>query len=229
MKTKSVVKKIEAWSYSRWRDYEQCPLKAKFKHVDKIKEPGNAAMDRGSAIHKLAEDFAGGQLKALPVELEKFKKNFSALKKQTPSCEQEWAFNKEWGRVGWFDQDAWCRIKVDATYETGTTKASHAVVIDHKTGRYRPGDTEYSNQLELYAVGAFLIYCTAKEVHCKLWFLDSGDEEVMKFTREQLPDLLKSWEKRTKAMLADTRFAPRPGNYCRFCHFRKSNGGSCKF
>lgn len=225
MGLKKIVKKIEAWSFSRWRDYENCPAKANYKHVLKMKEPGNAAMDRGTAIHKLAEDFSKGRLKKFPAELVKFKVSFTAIKKLDPDCEQEWAFNKEWGRTGWFDPDAWCRIKVDCTYEKG----NEGVVIDHKTGRYKPGDAEYANQLELYAIGALLIYRKAVKVTCKLWFLDSGDEEVMEFTRVQLPALIAKWEKATKNMLTDTRFPPRPSNGCRFCHFRNSNGGPCKF
>jgi|ERR1019366_301669 RecB family exonuclease len=224
-KVKVLPKRIEAWSFSRWRDYEQCPAKAKFKHIDKIKEPGNAAMDRGSAIHKLAEDFAGGKLKSMPLELAKFKVKFTALKKLTPQCEQEWAFNREWGRVGWFDQDCWCRIKVDVTH----AKNAEATIIDHKTGRYKPGDPSYREQLELYALGGFLIHRKAAKIICKLWFIDSGDEEILIFERKDLEKLKAKWEDRTKAMLTDTRFAPTPGRYCTYCFHRKANGGQCKF
>ena len=35
--------------------------------------------------------------------------------------------------------------------------------------------------------------------------------------------------KASSALLTDTLFAPRPGPYCRWCHFRKENGGPCTF
>lgn len=219
------VKKITAWSYSRWREYEQCPAKAKYKHVEKLKEPGNAAMDRGSAIHKLAEQYAGGQLKALPTELARFKQEFTALKKAKPGVEQEWAFNKDWGRAGWFDNDAWLRVKVDATYEMKDT----GVIIDHKTGRFKEGGDEYLPQMELYGIGGLLVYRKAKRIVTKLWFLDSGDEVVEEFTRDQLEHLQERWMQNTKRMLTDTGFKPTPGNQCRWCHFRKGNGGPCQF
>jgi len=214
---------ITAWSYSRWRDYEQCPLRAKFKHVDKIKEPSNEAMDRGSAIHKLAEDFACGRLKLLPVELVKFKSKFLNLKKQKVLAEQEWAFDKNWNDVSWFAKEAWVRVKMDACYVSG----EEVYVIDHKTGKYRAG--EYTEQLELYALAALLKFPEAKSAICRLWFLDSGDEASYAATKEELKALKKKWVTRTKAMLNDKRFAPKPGNYCRWCPFSKSKGGTCKF
>ena len=52
-----IVRKITSWSFSRWNVYEECPAKAKYKFIDKLKEPGSAAMDRGTALHKQCEDF----------------------------------------------------------------------------------------------------------------------------------------------------------------------------
>lgn len=218
-------KQITAWSYSRYRDYEQCPLRAKFKHVDKLKEPGSAAMDRGTDIHKMAEDYASGRLKKLPTELEKFKSEFIALKKQTPTCEQEWAFDNGWRRCDWFAREAWLRVKMDVAVEF--KKSNSAMVIDHKTGKFRPGT--YSEQLELYGLAALIIFPDAEDVSCHLWFLDSGDEEKIDFVRADLPELKAMWLKRTKPMLNDKRFAPKPGNHCRWCPFSKSKGGQCKF
>lgn len=214
---------ITAWSYSRYRDYEQCPQRAKYKHIDKMKEPGSPAMDRGTEIHKLAEEFAMGRLKNLPVELLKFKAKFLNLKKSKPVCEQEWAFDKGWRRCDWFAKEAWLRVKMDAAY----TLKEEVLIIDHKTGKYRPG--EYAEQLELYGLAALLVYPEATVASCRLWFLDTGDEACAVFSRKELPDLKKKWLKRTKPMLSDKRFAPKPGNHCRWCPFSKSKGGPCKF
>jgi hypothetical protein len=41
--------------------------------------------------------------------------------------------------------------------------------------------------------------------------------------------LADDWEDKTRPMLNDTIFAPKPGNACRWCHWKKSNGGPCKF
>ena len=219
-----IVNRILAWSYSRWRDYEQCPLKAKYKHVDRLKEPANEAMERGTAIHLLAEHYAGGKLKRLPKELEKFKKEFAALKKMKPKLEEQWAFNSKWERVDWFSKEAWLRVKMDAAYMLNKFTAE---LIDHKTGKFKEG--EYEEQLELYALAAFIIFPEAKQVVCRLWFLDSGDEVLRAFDRADWPNLEKTWQKRIKPMMMDKKFAPKPGNYCRWCAFSQSKGGKCKF
>jgi hypothetical protein len=186
---------------------------------------------RGQLVHKLCEQFVLGQLRAYPKELgAEFKDRFLELRKLKAFCEQEWAFNKVWETVGWFAKDAWLRIKMDAHYLIETKKRklvdTQVVAIDYKTGRQHP---EHSLQRSLYALGAFHMYPDAKTVHVEHWYIDSGEVGQDDFAAKDVPALLKQWEMRTRAMLADKRFAARPGNYCRWCHFRKSNGGICKF
>lgn len=161
----------------------------------------------------------------MPDELKQFKEKFMELKKAKPTCEQEWAFDTAWRRTDWFAKEAWCRVKMDAAYEL--RKIRTAVGIDHKTGRYKEGT--YGEQMELYLLALLLIYPEADTVICKLWFLDSGDEEVYEAKRADLTELKEMWLKRTKPMLNDKRFAPKPGNHCRWCPFSKAKGGKCKF
>ena len=68
MATKPPPKMITSWSFSRYSDYQQCPAKAKYKHVLRMKEPPNDAMARGTAIHTMAEDYIKGKLNPLQVE-----------------------------------------------------------------------------------------------------------------------------------------------------------------
>ena len=42
---------IQAVSHSRMKTHEGCPRKAMYKFVEKIKEPGNDAMNRGLEVH----------------------------------------------------------------------------------------------------------------------------------------------------------------------------------
>lgn len=212
---------ITAWSYSRFNDYEKCPLLCKLKHVDKRKEPENEAMTRGSAVHGMVEQFLTKKVKTLPANLGKFKGQFMPMRRAKVLCEQEWAFNSKWERVSWFADDAWLRMKVDIHFVKGDT----VTIIDIKTGKTHP---EHELQRSLYALGAFLIYPEAQVV-VQHWYLDSGEKATTTFGAGEFKSLQKDWLKRTKAMLADTRFAPRPGNYCRWCHFRKDNGGPCVY
>ena len=234
--------KIKAWSFSRYNDYQQCPFKAKLKHVDKLKEPGNSAMARGLRIHGLAEKYIVDPGRPrVPPELLLFKSLFKELRAQYKKringmvVEDSWAFRKDWSETVWNDwAECFVRIKLDVAFPEGEETL---IVNDWKTGKYRPETLEiYTEQLELYALAALLKFPHVTLVKPRLTFLDTGDifpkdDHVNNFTFTQadVPKLKKLWAKRIKAMMNDTRFAPRPNNKCKWCHFRKSNGGPCKF
>lgn len=220
------AKKIEAWSFSRLQDYRKCPKLAKFKHVDRLKEPGNAAMERGSAIDKAGEDFIMGRTKKLIPELKTFEAEFKELRKRGAKAQEQWAFNMGWKPVDWFARDAWLRIKTDVLLVTPET--STALVVDNKTGKQRE---EHAEQVKLYALGTLLTLPEVQTVDARIWYTDLGiesPEEPQLYTRKDETPLKTYWLKQVKSMLADTRFAPRPGNHCRYCHFRKDNGGPCE-
>jgi hypothetical protein len=91
---------------------------------------------------------------------------------------------------------------------------------------------KYEPQLELYAIAGMEHYPTAPRARTQLWFTDQGivhEENEAGYTRAKLPALKKAWEKRIIPMMSDTKFSPRPGNYCRWCHFSKAKGGPCVF
>jgi len=221
------TQKIEAWSFSRLQDYRKCPKLAKFKHIDKIREPSNEAMARGSAIGKMAEDFISGRLKKCPEEISSFEAEFKELKKRKAICEEQWAFDKNWVEVGWFDKAAWCRIKTDIY--SHDLKSNTLLVVDNKTGKVRDYHRE---QVKLYALGGLMKLPTVGTVDARVWYTDHGIEvpdEPEIYTRKDVPALKIYWAKQTKAMLADTRFAPKPSNDCRWCFFSKAKGGPCEY
>lgn len=222
------TQKITAWSFSRWNDYKKCAKYAYYKHVLRMKEPGNSAMDRGAAIGELAEKFAKASKRAkCPTELKTFEQEFRALQCRVVMSEEEWAFTPKWTRTGWFDKDAWCRVKVDCAYYDEVAK--RLVVIDYKTGKLN--DT-HLDQLSLYALAGFIIEEQAAEVEVQLWYLDHGvqkPDEPKVYVRADVPKLKKEWEKNTKPMLSDGRFPEKPGKACGWCHFSKGKGGPCKY
>lgn len=242
------VQPIQAWSYSRFQNYEQCPAKAKFLYVDRLKEPDSPSGVHGTRVHALAALVATGKLpapdqnntafmtelkqvlksKQLPTELETFEDEFAGLRKAKVICEAEWAFTKEWEVTDWFARNTWLRVKVDAHYletkKNGALRQTKVIIIDHKTGKI---NDDHALQRSLYALGAFLVYPDAIEVEAAHWYLDQGHEARESWHRNQLEALKEEWLKRTKAMLNDTTFHPTPGGHCRWCHFRKGNGGPC--
>lgn len=216
---------IEAWSYSRYSTWRQCPFKAKCQFILKMREPDNAVMARGTAIHKLAELYATGEMSTLPKELKAFAKEFKVLRGRDPQCEGEWAFTRTWEETGWFAKGAnaaWCRIKTDVTVVEGDC----AEITDHKTGKPRD---EHQGQLSLYGLGGFIKFPQVNRLKASLWYLDSGERADLEFTRDQLPLLKSTWNDKVAPMLADRQFAPRPTKSCCWCHFRKQNGGPCQY
>lgn len=225
--------KLDAWSFSRFRDHRTCPAFFKFKYIDKRAEPGNDAMQRGTAIHTLAEDYVKGKVKILPAELKLFEEEFAVLKKNKALAEGSWAFSADWEPTDWFKRAGkpapWVRIKIDVCM---VEKHDNSLsVIDHKTGRFNAyKNPEYEEQLELYGVGGLLNYPRIAGVRPLLYFLDAGiihPEGKPLVTHKELPKLKKKWEAKVKPMFNETAWKPKPGKQCDWCHFRKANNGPC--
>lgn len=243
--------KITAWSYSRFQDYEKCPQLAKYKTIDKLKEPDSNAGDRGTRIHALASAWATNKLpqagrenaayyadmekmlkaKKIPEELETFEDEFAALRKLPRiEIEAEWCFDKDWQVTGWFDWNAWLRVKVDTHHlvvkKKGKIRETSVEIIDYKTGKKHD---DHELQRTLYALGAFLMYPDAVSVKVSHWYLDLGQEQHSTYKAKEFEQLKADWLRRTTAMLNDTSFVPRVNAGCRYCHFRKGNGGPCRY
>lgn len=223
----STLPKLTAWSYSRYADYRQCPLKFAYKHLARIKEPAGPALERGSAIHKIAEDYVTAPRKprTVPAELKHFADEFQQLRGLSPTVEQQWGFTEGWEPTGWFGNDVWVRVVLDAcvVYDDDT-----ALVIDHKTGRKY--DTN-EDQMQLFGLATFKKFPNLKEVSTRLWYLDQpNDNEVERvYKASEVPAIQRDWEKAVKPMFNDRRFPPRPNDKCRFCFFSKLKGGPCAY
>lgn len=224
---------ITAWSYSRWSDYDRCPRLAKFKYIEKIKEPANAAMERGSAAHDTLAAYIRGDI---PREVPNtpaavpgwtyFADLLNQLRELEPLVEQEWGYTRTWGPTGWMGRDVWFRCKLDAAlvYDDHT-----ADVIDFKTGKPSP---THADQAELYALSVVHRYPHVQHVTVRFWYVDTdhkGAERVYRFEVDMLAELLERWTRRAERMLNDTLFVPKPGRHCSWCYQAKSKGGGCKY
>lgn len=231
------IKSISSWSFSRYNAYKICPAQAKYKFIDKLKEPGSVAMERGAAIHKLAEDYVKGKLRKLPEELSSFSAEFKHLRSQSAKyIEESWAWMQDWTPTSTMDWNgAWLRVKLDAAYIN--TEHNVLVVIDHKTGKYSDYKrAEYEEQLQLYGLAGLKQFPTVGAVSPRLWYLDHGvihpnpEKEELEYRRADEAYLDKLWRAKVKPMLTDTKWAPTPSERaCKYCHFRKENGGPCKY
>ena len=247
--------KIKAWSFSRYSVYNQCPYKAKLTILEKLKEPANAGMKRGADMHDEAEAYIKGEKKTLSADLKPAKKELDKIKKlwaarlklgtkgMAPVVEDTWAFTAEWTLTRW---DDWVRCVLRVKLDVGFWLDENTFRIrDWKSGKFSENSSEeYQEQLDLYALAALLVYPHAEYVIPDLYYIDAGfsyPPNPVTYTRADIPRLKKAWAKRTRAMLNDAKFSPRPGWYCPGCYFNKSTeygwgknkqskpAGPCKF
>src|SRR5208282_455803 len=157
---------IDSWSFSRKGTYDQCPARAKYLYIDKLKEPEgkSPALAHGTRVHAIAAawitrrlpDFAAWdgkelkqyeaelraviKMKEVPRELETFAEELKRLRKLKARCEEMWTLDRQWRLIegsGW-SPHAWLRIKVDAhLIEKGCVE-----IHDWKTGKFNPEHQE---------------------------------------------------------------------------------------
>jgi CRISPR/Cas system-associated exonuclease Cas4 (RecB family) len=133
------------------------------------------------------------------------------------------SFTQEWEQVEWFDRRTYCRVIFDAVLKVG----DDVIVVDHKTGKKRP--EEHTDQLRLYALAAFKLWPDVTKVHAQIIYVDQGERLKMDFHKPVEESLQEYWDERADKLRSDDTFVPRPNPGCRWCHFRKSNGGPCIF
>jgi CRISPR/Cas system-associated exonuclease Cas4 (RecB family) len=215
---------IQGLSHSRLTVYEQCPRKAKYKFIDRLEEPGSTAMDRGKDIHTELQLYLEGK-QPMPEylkceELEEFYSDLAML--PGVQCEQQIAFTKTWQPVEWFGRGVWMRVAMDAAVQEG----GRVTVLDHKTGKHYP---EHEQQAELYALAALHHWPDAPAVRVVFAYVDIPAMGEKTYTRADDFELLTALvNKRTALIAKDTTFVALPSPKCRWCHFRKSNGGPCE-
>jgi CRISPR/Cas system-associated exonuclease Cas4 (RecB family) len=217
---------ITAWSYSRWSDYETCPLMFKLKHIDRIKPPSSPQMQRGTDIHKEGEEFLKSKRKRkVPESYKHFADRMQELRELDPVVELQEGFTQDWKPTDWFAKNTWLRIVCDVrvAYDDNT-----ADIIDFKTGKKY--DTN-EHQMELFSTAPFMTMPDLEKVTTRLWYLDvpKDNEVIREYTRRDYEAIKRDWTKRVRPMFNDKRFAPKQNPKCRWCHFRKENGGPCKY
>lgn len=229
------TKKSFTWSYSAYDKYLKCSRQYKYVRIDKLKEPKSEALENGIHVHQLGEDFLNHKLPNVPVEYYGFHDDMAYCRDNNAIPEETFTFTKNWGKLtGWFDKDAWLRLKIDMCLNLNKS-GSRVKITDFKTGKVRKG--EYTKQVELYALAKFQTNKKIKEIIPDYWFLDHGEvldssnDNTIKevYLSKELPAMKKKWLERIKPMQNDTIFSPKKSWLCNYCHFRKSNGGPCCF
>lgn len=213
----------DPWGFSKLDVYRACPQKFEYQFIQKLPQPSSEAMERGSKMHEDIEHYLNGWSTKLSKETENWKEALDALKQQDFKGEQAIGIDKDWNKLpDWFDKRTWLRVKMDAYYSNGDAMT----VIDFKSGKYRVPSTD---QIELYAVSGLSIKPTIQTVSAEFWFLDTDDVYAKVYTRDQLLDLRKKYDRECQPMYTDTTWTPTPSRECKWCPYSKTKGGKCQY
>lgn len=226
---------VPAWSFSSLTRYESCPYAVYLSKVEKAPDPSGPAADRGSAIHKECEDYIQGFTSEQTSNMKRFSALIDSLREKYADgiveIEQDWAFDREWSVTGWSAPDCWARVKLDVMLHESETSGR---VYDWKTGKKFGNEVKHSQQLQLYAIAAFIRYPKLEFVDGRMIYLDKGEELSMQYTREQALMFKPRWESRAFRLTTATDFQPKPSTHnCRWCAHGKIQEGrtepACKW
>lgn len=206
-----------SWSYSRYSTYKKCPAKYKFKYVDKLVEPQTFHTSRGLDYHAQIENYLRGNIEELMPELSFYKGFLDVLKQQKVLPELKLQVNENWEPV---EENGWFTCIIDAV----VIFPSHAIKYDWKTGKIYD---DHMMQRELYALALFSHY-PLEHVQAIHTYLDSKENRMTTFHRDQVPHLREKWNERAKT-LDSGDYAPNPSYACRWCGFSRYKGGPCQF
>lgn len=229
------TKTIKAWSFSGLRVFETCEEHARLKYIEREPEPerdDNAANERGKRIHDNAEKYIRGELSELPKELSKhWEAELNRLREEFAEephrfqLEEDWGFTHDWEPTGFFDDNVWCRMKLDVL-EFPMGIENHADVIDWKSGKKWGNEVKYTQQGQLYAVGTFMKYPELLSIKTRFLFTDTGEKMERVYSRNQMPPILTNFTQRGERMTTAMHFKPKPSKIaCRFCPYGPNGRG----
>lgn len=216
---------LDAWSWSRYETYMQCPLKFKLQVLGKFKKPQTPAMARGNTAHLDLAAYVTGKTAVMPaVVVHPFQRQLVDLIRnfEDKEVEQQWGFDRRWRQTGWFEKRAGVAAWFRAILDVAILYNDDMIVepIDWKTGKVYGSNDE---QMELFALSAMLKYKPAVHVTTRLVYLDAQIEQVAEYPAADRDKLVAKWEQKIAPMFNDRDFIARPNDKCRFCDFARSN------
>lgn len=228
-----------AWSYSRLKEFENCPLKFYLCNVSKeIPFVETEEMRRGNVLHTFLEKYIKNELSAsaIPAELSCEVRFIDDLRKSKHSlvAEQKFCFDKKLSLVDWFYNRAWLRAKIDLI--ACEPYSDNLFVVDWKTGKVRHDE----DQIKLMCCILFLVnkferfICPSKRPlkqvsGCLMFIKDKEKSPIYKMTAESFE---KTWEKfvvrayKIKRAHITAKWLATPNKLCPWCN---ATCAQCKF
>ena len=213
------MRRPKRWSYSALSTYEECPAKYAYSYVQGLPWPSSPAMERGTRLHQMAEDYMT-ETGPVPYDLKKIGRELNDLRSKSAIPEQVWLVDRQWRPVT-DAREAWVKAIVDIHHLDGDILH----LADYKSGREYPG---HRSQLELYSILGLIKYPGAQRAESRAIYIDGGfSGSEGSIIREMLPKMIEKWTIRAERMENDNDFIAAPGASCRWCPYRSSVGGPC--
>lgn len=200
------------WSHSALSDFENCPKQFFHKRIAKdVVDPPNEAGLWGDYVHKSFEKYLRERT-PLPENLSQYQDYLDriAAGSGVMHVECKYAINRYLEPCDFFDPKVWCRAILDVLHIDG----DEARVLDHKTGKMRPG----SRQLKLSALMVFIHHPEVVRVKTGYFWLKERQLTKEVFSRLQESELWEGFLPTLQAYrraFADEMFTPRPSGLCR--------------
>lgn len=166
-----------AWSYSRLTMFESCPQLFLQTHLKKtIKFVENAAMKRGSEVHKQLERNVARAMSGMPgvgedvIHVQPIIDGFVAGHADV-RVEEELTLTSELNKTTWFAKDAHIRAKLDLVgiaNPLSKLQDWRVSTLDWKTGQVR----DEPSQLKLYNMVVMLVWPLTQTVTSAFVFVD---------------------------------------------------------
>lgn len=244
----SMLDEHAPWSLSKSDLAAKCPYAFKLRYLDKVARKEGTEAKIGVTAHRAQELVLKGSapLEATATALaespnlvhseissveslvgaygsfyermQRFKEKWNVVQE---FYEQQWAVDRDFNAIDYFDEKAFFRGVVDYAMLTAD---GYLVVVDHKSGKRRPVDY-YSRQLEAYCVLALAHMPDLKGVHGALHFIKTQDIDwhIMR-KRDEITGVLRSALREMLKRRADdlAGFEPKPQSLCKWCDYREN-------
>lgn len=201
-----------SWSYSKLKNYEQCPKRMYEVDISKnFKDTGGEALTWGNEVHDaLAKALKNNT--PLPKGMEAYAYWLDRVRRGSGELhvEQKYAITRDFKKTTYFANDVWYRGIGDVVRIAGTM----ALVLDWKTGKVLDDPV----QLMLMAQCLFSHFPTLTHVRSSYVWLKDDCETPELLTRQEVADQwvellarVNHMEQAAKAM----NYPPKPGRLCR--------------
>lgn len=200
-----------AWSFSKLKSFETCPKKHYEVDIARNYKEESEQLTWGNYVHKALENAILGKA-TLPPEMAKYQKWVVSIQKANGKIEVEkqFALNKDFLPVPYFDREVWYRGKADVVVINGDT----ALAFDWKTGKIQKD----SVQLMLMAQCIFAHYPQVQRVTTFYVWLQENAHSEETFDRQEVANAWIGLLLRVKLMQEayDTQtYQPKPSGLCR--------------